>query len=148
MEKQLLIENEEVITTSNNNSVTLTNKRIIKRSGKDYLISMNLQNISTIEVRYKSFPLILALGVLIAGGSIGAGVASREDTAFLPAILGGILIVVYFITRYHAVTISPNGGTKIGFQTQGMEQETVLEFINKIEQAKSFINQKESAENP
>ncbi len=57
---------EEILVTSNQDTIVLTNQRIHmsdKQWGRTYQITIFLENISSIEVLYKSNPLF----IIIAG---------------------------------------------------------------------------------
>ena len=54
-------------------------------------------------------------------------------------ILGGIFVLIYFITRRHLITVASDGGAKINMIAKGMKRENVLDFVNRIENAKSLI---------
>ena len=117
MEKQLLFENEEILLRPNNTNVSLTNRLLRKSTGKEYMISMHLESISTIEMQYKSWPLILVLGVLLVLMSIFLGF---QNPKLMPPvlILGPVCIFAYFSSRFHINTISSNGGAKMNIQTR------------------------------
>lgn len=139
MEKQFLLENEVVSVMSDDDSIILTNQRILKntrRTGKAYFISMHLQNISTIEIHSKSTPLLLLLGIL---GLIAGILTGNHEEGLAIVIIGFALalIVLYFFTKYHVVIIASNGGRKLQFKAKRMKREAVLDFVRKIDQAKS-----------
>jgi lipopolysaccharide export LptBFGC system permease protein LptF len=134
-----LFDNEKLITNSKDNQIVLTSKRIRQtEKGKD-ITSIMLEKISSVEVKYQSFFLILLAGILV----IIAGIlmlVTKEDTAIFTIVGGAVLILFYFLTRKHTISISSDGGAKIVFVTQGMNNETVLEFVHQVELAKMEIN--------
>lgn len=140
MEQKYLFERERLISQSDNNEITLTSHRIRYNSsstGRGHVISIALEKISSIEIHYKSWILVLLLGILFVGAGIIIGANNNGEAMILVLILGGVCILLYFLTRKHVVTISSDGGAKINFETKGMKRETLLDFINKIEVAKS-----------
>ncbi|MBI3134034.1 MAG: hypothetical protein HYZ14_05095 [Bacteroidetes bacterium] len=141
MKKEHLVENEELITQSDDQLICLTTKRIrytSKSWGKSYLVSIHLEKISSIEVRYKSWVIILLIGILLGAASLFVSMQfySGEDIMVAGLGLSFLCILTYFMTRKHVVTISSDGGASINFYTRGMKDEKLLEFINKVEQAK------------
>jgi hypothetical protein len=142
MEDKYLLNGEQIITQSDENTITLTNLRIRyldKQFGKAHIISIMLQKISSIEVRYRSNILLLILAVI---GFITAlfGLANnKSELVFIGLIAGGILVASYFGTRKYALSVTSDGSTKIQFHTKGMKQESVLKFMNQVEQAISEI---------
>lgn len=144
MDTSELIDNESVITQLNDNLVTLTNFRIRYNDsawGETHVVSIMLEKISAIEVRYDSFPSLLILGFLMIFTSIGfmaAEVIPQNLMLFL-IILGLIPCIIFFLTRKYAIVISSDGGAKISFRAKGMKKELVLKFINQVEGAKQKI---------
>jgi len=140
MEIQNLFSGEEILTQSNKSIVTLTTHRIRynnSESGSAHIVSMLLENLSSIEVNYKSNPVVLALGVIIAVcGIIMSNNTHDTSIAIAGLAIGAVLILYYFRSRKHIISIASNGGAKIQFETGGMKRDAVIEFINKIETAK------------
>jgi hypothetical protein len=139
MEKYIFDE-ERLITESGDRRVTLTTHRVRYNSsstGRGHIISIMLEKISSIEIHYKSWILILLIGILLIVGGLIMGVQDKKDIMILGLIVGGFCILIYFLTRKHIVTIASDGGAKINFQTKGIKREALLDFINKIEVAKA-----------
>lgn len=116
-----LLENENIITESANKQVMLTSYRIRFRdsiSKKSNFTSIMLDKISSIGVTYQSNVWLLIIGILT-----------------IPIFVGVILIILFFISRKHVVSISSDGGSSIVFETKGMKREFLEEFIDKIENA-------------
>jgi hypothetical protein len=133
MKKIKPLEGEELISESQNGVCTLTNYRIYYSDvqfGKAYFLSILLENISSVEISYRSNIFILLFGIL----SVIIGVAVREALV-LGLIFGMILILAYFLSRRHYIVISPNGGVKMKLLVKGMKTSEVLKFHNQIEQA-------------
>lgn len=144
MKKEHVFENEELITQSEDQLICLTTKRIrytSKSWGRSYLISIHLEKISSIEMRYKSWIIILLIGILLGVASLllSTQVYGAQDIMVAGLGLSFLCILVYFITRKHVVTISSDGGATINFYTRGMKDEKLLEFINKVERAKNDL---------
>jgi hypothetical protein len=140
MNKPQLLSDENLITESDNKEILLTSHRIryfSKSWGKTKVISMMLENISSIEVHYSSNIIILAAGCIFILAGLIAGGNDQGDPMILGLIVGSLLILSYFITRKHVVTISSDGGTQINLVTGGMKSEVIIGFIDKIEKAKS-----------
>ena len=139
MKEEHLLENEKIITQSGNYVVTLTNKRVRyddTSAGRSHLVSILLDKVSSIEVHYKSILLLLVLGVIMIIGGVLAGMDKKGDVMTAGVMLGGLLLAIYFFTRKHVVSISSDGGANIHFKTKGMNRESILKFINQIEEAK------------
>jgi hypothetical protein len=142
MEDKCLLNGEQIITQSDGNIITLTNIRIRysdKQFGKAHIISIMLEKVGSIEVKYQSNIVLLILAII---GFLAAlfGLASNEsELVFFGLIAGGILTASYLGTRKHALAITSDSGKGILFHTKGMKQEAVLKFIDQVEQAISEI---------
>lgn len=141
-----LFEYEKVITESGNKEVILTTHRIrheVSNWGHTHMVSIPLEKISSIEVRYSSWLILLLAGMVsLLMGAFVAGGDYNEQQAQALLIVGVVLIVVYILTRKHVITISSDGGAKINFATKGMNREMVMKFIDKVEEAKSMYGSK------
>jgi hypothetical protein len=140
MESKSLFENEKIISQSGDKSIILTNCRVqyfTKSLGKSQYVSIHLQDISSLEVHYRSFILFLMLGILAVAVALYSGAMNLGELFVLSGIVGILFILIYFFTRRHVVTISSNGGGKIQFFTKGMKKETLFDFIDQIEKAKN-----------
>ena len=139
--ENFLLKGEELISQSANNVVILTTHRIrynATNSAQSHLVSMMLEKVSSCESRYQSWPVLLVLGVLavLLGGFSLFQFGGQQMAA--PAIaVGFVLVVAYFASRKHVISISSDGGSRIGFETKGLKREAVVSFINGIEKAKT-----------
>jgi hypothetical protein len=136
-----LFESERIISQSGDKSITLTNYRIqhfTQSFGKSHYMSIHLQDVSSIEVHYRSFILFLVIGILGTTAAFYFGAMNLGDLFVLSGIIGLLFILIYFLTRKHVVTIASNGGGKVQFFTKGMKKETLFDFIHQIEKAKNM----------
>lgn len=140
---------EETIIVSDDKSLTLTTHRIsleTKNWGESHFASIMLEKISSIEVKYHSWVVVLIIGVIALIFGIGLTLVNdyqiRKEVSQFSLIAGGVCILLFFLSRHHVITITSDGGTKISFSTKGMKKENVFEFVDKIEQAKNerFLN--------
>ncbi len=116
------IENEKVILESDNNQLRLTTHRLryheTTKSNSDFTFIM-LDKISSIELTYyKSSIWLLIIGIIT-----------------IPIIVGIILIIIFFTSKRHVVSVTPDGGKPIIFETKGMKREFLADFIDKVETA-------------
>lgn len=114
------IENEKLLLESDNKQVRLTTHRLRyyeTPTRNSNFTSIMLDRISSIELTYhKSSIWLLIIGILT-----------------VPIIIGIILIVLFFTSKRHIVTITPDGGKPIIFQTKGMKRDFLEDFIDKVE---------------
>lgn len=103
--------------------------------GSAHTISILLDRISSIEVRYRSkiIYLILTVAALVAGAIFLT--ENEEEIAIILGSLAILFLVLYFFSRKHLLTISSNGGAKINFHFKRAKTEKVKSFINKVEKA-------------
>lgn len=123
------IKNEELITESDNKQIRLTTHRLryheTPKKNSNFT-SIMLDKISSIELTYyKSSIWLLIIGILT-----------------IPIVVGIILIIMFFTSKRHVVSITPDGGKPIIFETKGMKRDFLDEFIDKIETASMKLKNK------
>lgn len=113
-------ENEKLILESDNKQIRLTSHRLRyyetpKRNSN--FTSIMLDKVSSIELTYyKSSFWILILGILT-----------------IPILLGLILLYIFFTSKRHVISVTPDGGKPIIFETKGMKRDFLDDFIDKVE---------------
>ena len=135
---------EEVLVTSNQDTIVLTNQRIQmsdKEWGKTYQITIFLENISSIEVLYKSNPLFLVIaGLCLLFGllALPQAQANGSNISIGGFVVGIIFLILWFFSRSRQVSIASNGGSKLHFRVDGMSAPEVTDFIDKVIHAKAI----------
>lgn len=133
-----LLPGEEMITSSGDETLKLTNQRIrLKQSswGKYYQMEFFLDDISSIESKYKINHIYL-LFALIAGLS-SFGVTNHMDEFIIPLwVLAGVFTLLWLFSRRHRIQILSSGGSKIIISIKRMSDSTVQDFIYSIQDAK------------
>jgi hypothetical protein len=138
-----LLSDEEILVSSNENRVVLTNLRIQRSTkdwGRSHQITIFLENISSIEMLYRSNPLLLVLTgffFLVGLMTSSAGYENDATLRFGGFILSIIFLGLWFYSKSRLVTIASNRGSKLNFRVDGMKTPDVLEFIDKVMQAKA-----------
>jgi hypothetical protein len=129
----LLFPGERLISQSTNGDVNLTTHRIsqqYKQWGRSYDQSILLEQITSCKKRYHTKKWIVALGAL----AIVIGFVKHEKT--IAIIAGAICFYLYWKAKKKLLIIS-SSNTTIKISIDGMSQEKIQDFINKLEQAKS-----------
>jgi hypothetical protein len=135
-----LLPNENKLITSNLNKVVLTNYRIQMTDtlwGQSYNVSMFLEDISSMEIKFKNNLILLALSVaaMISGLMMPGGY--RESSPMLPfVVVAGILFIIWWFTRKHVISISSNGGATLAFEIKGMSKGSIDSFVSDVSLAK------------
>lgn len=140
-----LLPNEEKLITSNEDKIILTNHRIQMRDsvlGQSFTVSIFLEDISSIEIKYKSNILLIILSAIcVLAGFYMAGQRGSEDMIG-GLVLGGIFFAIWWFTRKHIVSISSDGGASLNFMVQGMGDDKIADFIHNVSLAKQTrVNQ-------
>jgi len=151
MKNQPLLEDEEILYSSNDKTITLSNKRIRQSSstiGAGYFLSIPLENISTIELHYTSRPVLLAAGIICIVAGLALGISGAGMALGLAVVTGAAFILFYFLSRKHILTVASNGGARMNILTTGISNDAMLAFANTIENARNSMKQTEQAENP
>lgn len=139
-----LHENENEILTSNGGKVILTNQRIQmndKEWGRSHSITIFLEDISSIQVIYKTNPLFLFLSVLcvvLLPLSFFSSSNFYTDTKptqilFTAAV---ICLTVWLVSKHRTISIHPDGGRPLEFTVGKMSKEEIEEFVEEVQLAK------------
>lgn len=137
--KEFLLENEQIITSAEEQKIVLTSYRIRQQTaaGSD-LVSIMLDNVCTIQVTYHAQPLWLlaaALGLFATFWLSQVAMGVWLSTLALSIIA----VIIFFVSRKHHVRIAASTGS-ISFETKGLNRDAVLTFVNQVEQARlTFI---------
>ncbi len=59
-----------------------------------------------------------------------------------PVLIGIFLIIKFFRSKRHVVSVIPDGGKPIIFETKGMKRDFLEDFINKVEAASMKLKNK------
>lgn len=103
--------------------------------GKSYKISIFLEDISSIEVQYKSNIIFLIIGIILA--LVGLVMSEQGGGQAVSGLIGGgIFIALWGFTRKHLVTISSDGGSSLNFVVQGMTDDKIEDFVTSVQDAK------------
>lgn len=141
-----LLPNEEKLITSNEDKIVLTNHRIQMTDslwGQSFTIWIFLEDISSIEIKYRSriaFLILAAISVL-TGYAMSIRFRGNPEM-FSGLIVGGIFFALWWFSRKHVISISSNGGSALNFMVQGMADEKINDFAYKVSLAKlTRVNQ-------
>lgn len=137
MNEKYFLKDEEII--SKHNTLSLTNYRVIyleQNIGKTNFQSIQLDNISFIEISNKSNFNYIILGVILFIFSIVLMNYTPNDKLSYTGIALSIgLFITFFITKKHIFEISSHSGGKIDFITRGVKEYELMAFIVDVEEA-------------
>ena len=141
-----LLQNEESILTSNDNSVVLTNQRIYMNStslGQAYTISIFLEDVSSMELKYTSVILFLVIAVLcLIAGVLGSMSRGQSDLFIAGLVFGLAFLALWWGSRKHVISISSNGGSVLNFSVSSMSDSAMEDFLYNLSAAKrAKVNQ-------
>lgn len=133
--KMKLLPGEQNVLCSNDNTLTLTTMRVRYDSvmlGRSHLVSITLNSVASCGLVTKSYPLLLIIGAIALLISL-----TRPREWFMFGLVTVIvLLVVYFLTRRSVISIASNGGESILAPTNGMNRDSIVEFIESVERQK------------
>jgi len=140
---KLLIHEEEILT-ANDNKIILTNQRIQmneKDWGSAYSITIFLEDISSIEIRYNSVITFLILGgvaLLVCILALVSSNAYSNNQGYVLISLAAALFFffLYWLSKKHVISVCPNGGKPLNFEITQMKEEQIQDFFNKLQAAK------------
>ncbi|MEI6142597.1 MAG: hypothetical protein WCP85_25195 [Mariniphaga sp.] len=133
-----LLPNEAKIITSDDEKIILTNHRIQMTDsvwGQSFFISIFLEDISSITIKYKSNIIFIILTAFCALGSA----YYQAPMGLVPTL---IFFAVFWFTRKHVISISSNGAASLIFQVEGMDDKKISDFVYEVSLAKQTrVNQ-------
>jgi len=128
-----LFPNENKVLSSDDDGLILTNQRIYMKDkvwGQSYIISIFLEDISSMEVMYKSYIIFIILGAATILFSLYV-----EENQW--AALSLIFFLLWWFTRKHTITIKSDGGSPLFLKVGDMSDDRIEEFVYKVSLAKS-----------
>lgn len=135
----LLFKDESILSRSADDTIILTTNRIRQRlEGGKIVNSVMLDNIDAVRSEFESRPWLIGLGIasFLAAAIFYAG--NESSFSVIGVIAGITFIIMYFSSRRHVITIR-SSSTSIVFQTNDMSEEQVLEFLNRVEEARKDV---------
>src|SRR5690349_7150807 len=103
-----LVEGEQTVIVSKDQTLTLTTHRIIKHH-PDGIVMAHLRDIDTIEFRKSATPAILAVGVLLAAVTVAAS-EGRTVVLVLALIVALLFGLLYWLSRQLELRIRSKSG--------------------------------------
>jgi len=138
----ILLKNEAIISTSDDNALTLTTHRVradFSAGSEAKFTSIMLEHVSSVQLSSRSYPFLIGLAALlvIIGVAVGSDHSSNSSAPAILVIAGVVAGIAYFLYKQHTCIIASDGGSRIEFSTSGMKRETLISFLDKIEEAKA-----------
>ena len=137
-----LMTDEKVLMDGDHKQITLTTHRIRQENkswGQLDLVSIMLEEVTSCEYIKRSKPIFLIIGILIGGTALyigGQGGYDAQNISTGLLLLGLLLVIFYFFTIKRGLFIS-SPTAKIKLDTNGMKDENIKSFIDKLEVAKN-----------
>lgn len=136
-----LHQDEQKLFHTHRDKIILTNERICmndKSYGRAYSITIFLEDISSVETRYKSSPGWLFVAVLCLCYGLFGLVYAGSITALTITMLTGLLCLAFWwFSRTHRVSIQAHSGKALEFLAGTFSEEQLTRFIDTLLQAKA-----------
>jgi hypothetical protein len=111
--------------------------------GQQYSISIFLENISSIEIKYKSNILLMVFGIIssVSGAfsAVGGSFVNEGNViqmGVLLIIFGILILIFWWLSRTHIIAVASNGGSSINISIKNMTNEVIDNFIYETSFAK------------
>jgi hypothetical protein len=135
-----LLPNEEELTSVNFNQFTLSNYRVEKQMkdwGEKSVVSIFLEDISSLEMKYASNLSFIFFGVLFVVAGFFVAVQFEITVGMIAGlIVGGVFFALWALTRKHIILIYPSGGAPMRIDVSGMANDKILDILHSISLAK------------
>jgi hypothetical protein len=135
--ENLLFKDETIISRSGDDNIVLTSTRIRQKSNNG-VSSIMLDNIDSVRAQFESRPWLIGVGIACSLAAIVFYAGGEREFAGIAVIASVAFILMYFASRRHVITIS-SSSTSMVFQTKGMGNEQVLDFLNQVEGARKNV---------
>lgn len=126
-----LFTGEEVILTSNEDKLVLTNQRVILQS-KDWLHNLQstifLEDISSMGTKYRPNQLLFTISLIF----LFLGVIN-----IICLIIGIALLLFWFLLKQPYIYIASTGTTELFIEANQLNKEQVLYFLDALQEAKA-----------
>lgn len=140
-----LHQNEHEILSSNENKIILTNQRIQmndKEWGRSYSVTIFLEDISSMQILYKSNILWIIIAALCLLYSVISFLTmgdyySDTDSIKIAFVLGLIFLALQWFSKRHIISIHSDGGKPLEFLVNRMPDAQIEDFIDKVQLAKA-----------
>lgn len=135
-----IFQGESMVSEADIEYVTLTTHRVRydrRVSGASQLISITLDAVSSCGIVSKRYPILLLLAVIV-GGSGAFLLTQGADDEYITYglfLLCIVLVLIYFLTRAVALTIS-SPGQSILISAKGVKPDALVTMVDRIEEAK------------
>ena len=131
---------EEPLLVSNNAKVVVSNYRVSlsdRYMGGSFFIAIFLEDISSIETKYKSNVLWLILGCLgVLIGLFNTAQMVHDDTLYYGYLLGALFLFLWWASKRHLIKIGSGGGSALEFEVEQMNKDQIIHFTEVVMEAK------------
>lgn len=132
----LLLPGEHVVSQSEGNALTLTNKRVWydqQAAGQSEYVSITLDSVASCGVTTRSYPVAMILALV---AFVCSFVVNDDVQRYFLIACGVVLVITYFATRSAVLKITSDGGEPIVVPTTGMGRDVILAFLNSVDEQK------------
>ncbi|WP_118952736.1 hypothetical protein [Taibaiella helva] len=138
----ILFPDEQELISSNGHKVVLTSQRIHMNSqswGYAYQVTLFLEDISSVTLRYKSNVAFIVVAILCFLCSVPALLYFDSDNSSFTASLvtGLVFLTLWWFSRKHLVSIHPHGGRPLEFEVDTISGLQLENFLHKLQWAKA-----------
>lgn len=131
-----LLPGEEILNegSSNGTKVVLTDRRLIYEAetwGRATSIMFFLEDLDSVEMTYRSYPLLVVLGLL----SLIVGLFAESSARTILIIAGLLLVLAFFLLRHKGAKFNSRR-TSIFIYAKGDVIKHLESFVHAVQQAK------------
>ena len=143
----MLLSNETELVSSNGKKIILTDQRIHMTDrdwGNDYSITIFLEEISAVEIKYTGNKLLFVIGgvaalfcfYFYASGKNGHFAAMSPNPEEISSTAAIVFIIFYWLSRKRIVSITSRGGKSLNFEVGSLRENDIQHFITQVQEAK------------
>jgi hypothetical protein len=127
----LLLNQETIIKEISNAKFYLTTHRVCKEGASSSISVILLENVCSIttELQHKVIYLISGVAMIFSAYIISGRFQEYSQILYL---IGGLLSIIYFLTRKRDLIITSDGGTKLSISLDNFTRTEIETLICKI----------------
>lgn len=136
----ILFEGEELLESTKKDPLVLTTHRVYYKEGSamnGYFISMNLENISSVEVKTSSKFTLLIYSFFFGAVALVTYVEGLGMYAFIALIAAVVFGAIYFTSRRKVMLICSDGGSVMTIPVNGLTNAAISQYLDVISLAKN-----------
>lgn len=124
---------ETIIISSTDNTLRLTNHRVVLEDGSEAYTSIPLHHVAACSFAVKTYPLLAALGgFFVVLGAVAIAAKEGDQAGILGLVIGLSFLAMWYFFRPGMLVVQSASGHKISVPTKRMGYQEVKRFAEAV----------------